>query len=80
MQVFSVDFIGHYPVGTAAIVIAETAEDAFEMAKQMLIECGLWDENDFLNNKNSPRNFTIANLNDFDLTKTGTYMLLDGNY
>ena len=35
------EFKGHYPVGTAAIVIAETAEDAADYLSLFLNERGL---------------------------------------
>ena len=35
------EFTGHYPVGTAAVVIAETAEDAADYLNLFLAEAGL---------------------------------------
>jgi hypothetical protein len=42
MKVFtSNDFTGYYPVGTAAVVVAEDREDARELLRQALANEGL---------------------------------------
>ena len=61
-------FIGHYPVGTAAIVVADTAIQAQEMLNAALMERGLQPS---------------AKAKDFTRVPTGkplVQILHDGNY
>lgn len=77
MKLFSVSFIGHYPVGTAAVVVAENDQHAYELACQMLKDEQLWEAN--IDWKLSSH-FSITDLTEIDLTTPAAHMLNNGNY
>lgn len=66
MRVFTCnDFTGHYPVGSAAVVIAKDEHHAEEILRLSLGERGLSGD------------FTLKELN---VTEAGAVILADGNY
>jgi len=62
------DFTGHYPVGTAAVVVADTAQQAAEMLNAALVEGGL-------TANSTPEQFTRLPTN-----SPRAVVLNDGNY
>lgn len=70
MKVFTcTNFTGHYPVGVAAVVIAETAEDAAEDLNYKLRERGL------------PGDATPQSMMEFPADgRESIRILCDGNY
>jgi hypothetical protein len=67
MKVFvNTNFTGHWPVGTSAVVLAETKEIAVDILNQKLIKIGL--------------NGDAVIEETYELIETGVYILNDGNY
>ncbi len=67
MKVFTCnDFEGHWPVGTAAIIVAETEDEAIGELGQRLLDRGL-----------PGIGFS---LNELDLSSSSVLILCDGNY
>lgn len=67
MQVFvCTDHKGHYPVGTASVVIAENERQAYRLLETGLQQVGLADEA-----------FTLKQV---DITTPKAIVLCDGNY
>jgi hypothetical protein len=62
----STDFVGHYPVGAAAVVIAPDADRAIALLSHELKRRGL-----------SGKGFSVAPLN---ADQEGAYILVDGDY
>ena len=58
-------FEGYWPVGSAAIVIADTAEDAADMLAEELDRIGLWQ---------------TVDPSDMEEMANGVKILCDGNY
>lgn len=68
MKVYtSDDFRGHWPVGTSAVIVANTAERALEILKLELAE------------KNLPQPLPIS-VQELDLGEECVLILNDGNY
>ena len=66
MKVFvSYDFTGHWPVGAAAVILADDDVQAKFYLRQALKACGLGEQTDF----------TVA-----ELVAPGAHILHDGNY
>lgn len=66
MRVFvSTDFRGHYPVGTAAVIIANDKGEASDLLSKAMHEVGL--DSDFT-------------LDELDLSKPTAIILRDGDY
>jgi hypothetical protein len=61
------DFVGKWPVGTAAVILADTDEQARELLRIELKAAGLGNQNDF-------RLYKIPQ------TKCMAVILLDGDY
>lgn len=61
------DFEGHYPVGTAAVIIADNAEDAEIAILKELGSIGL------------PQKHAIR-ITEISLLSAGVFILADGNY
>jgi hypothetical protein len=61
-------FKGHYQVGTAAVVVAETVEDAADILNDSLEACGL------------PRPATADQFVRLKINKPLAVVLADGNY
>lgn len=80
MNLYSVDFIGHYPTGTAMVVVAKDQQQAFDLALAKLQHEGLWQESTIDNQNNHAKNFTINNVEELDTTEAKAHMLCDGNY
>lgn len=71
MKVFTcVEFEGHYPVGTSAVVVALNSEDAAMLLNGHLAGIGLIQE-EWL---------TAADMKELDTSKVGIKVLNDGNY
>lgn len=69
MKVWTITgFDGHYPVGTAAVVVAETAEQAAAELNRELLERGL------------SGNVAPSTLRKLDTRTLGAVVLCDGNY
>ena len=67
MKVFTCkDFTGHYPVGTAAVIIAESKHKAMHLLIAQMLERGLLD-----------LKFTLEEV---DMSKAAAIILCDGNY
>lgn len=64
---YCTDFDGHYPVGTSAVVAAETEEQAQELLLAELVEHGL------------PQNRKIT-LHRINVTVPRAFILQDGDY
>lgn len=68
MKVFTNNqFFGHYPVGTAAVIVAENLDDAVKILSADLVARGL-----------SPAQ--ADQFVEIDLTKSASYVLCDGDY
>lgn len=66
LKVFiSSDFTGHYPVGTALVIVAKNYDEALALARKSCKQYGL----DF-----------DGTLDRVDLCKPDSYMICDGNY
>lgn len=77
MRLWSVNFIGHYPVGTAAVIVAVDLDMAYDLACGMLRSEGLWEANNsFIDNTK----FTKDNLAELDMSQPQIYMLNNGDY
>lgn len=63
------DFVGHYPVGTAAVVVAKNARRAKEKLLGHLVFIGL-----------PQKEGREISLTEVDPSKSGVYILHDGNY
>ena len=61
-------FSGHYPVGSAAVVVAENKQSAAAMLSEILTRNGLSQE------------VTPSSMMEVDLNKPNTYLLADGEY
>jgi hypothetical protein len=61
------EFTGHYPVGTAAVVVAETVEQAFELMREQLKRHSLDHTQGF-------------GMREIPATEPAAYILCDGNY
>lgn len=69
LKVFTcTEFKGHYPVGTAATVVAVDAEDAAMLLTGYLYGLGLG------------QSINAEQMEELDLTKIGVKILNDGNY
>lgn len=69
MRVFYTnDFRGHWPVGTAAVIVARNLDEAYVLMTSQLIALGLAKDNS---------NFTIKELT---TDSTQVVVLCDGNY
>lgn len=69
MRVFvSTNFQGHWPVGTAAVVFADTIEDA---AQHLSSEC---------HTAGIPQEISISQLQEIHPLAPTAYILNDGNY
>lgn len=67
MKLFTcTDHRGHYPTGTASIVLADSKEEAFKMLSDELKRLGLEDE--------------IFELNEVNTKVKSVYVLQDGDY
>ena len=64
------NFRGRYPVGTCALVVAESAVVAAEQLTQALIEAGL----------EQVRRMTAADMLEVPCTEPSVRILLDGDY
>ena len=83
MKVFTCDcFQGYYPVGTAAVIVAENAEVATELLRQQLAERKLLSETaDMSSTAYANYKFVTADkMIEIDLTKPICSILNDGNY
>lgn len=67
-RVYSVDFVGHYPVGAVAIVIAKDKQEATTMMERELAAVGL------------SQNINIKDIQLINHTNKGVTILLDGEY
>lgn len=73
MRVFHTnDFKGHYPVGTAAVIVARDLDEAYRLMTSQIIAMGLGHH---LGKPNG--DFTIKEL---PTDSTGVVVLCDGNY
>jgi hypothetical protein len=71
MRLFTcTDFTGHWPVGTAAIVLAADEDAARELLRALLAESGLGRQNE-----NEPLKLT-----EIDINTANAIILNDGNY
>lgn len=61
------DFEGFYPVGTCALAVADTEDEAREVLKLVISGRGLPD----------PKDFTLQEI---DTSTKAAWVLLDGNY
>lgn len=69
MKVFSCkQFEGHYPVGTAAVIVAPDRFAAADMLNEGLLQVGLKD------------NVDPSQMVEIDPSTPAVYILLDGNY
>lgn len=69
MKVFTnTHFRGHYPVGTAAVVVAETVEHAAELLEKQLKAIGL------------PQHVLVEHMNELDTSSASVRVLRDGDY
>lgn len=69
MRVFYTnDFRGHWPVGTAAVIVARNLDEAYVLMTSKLIAMGLGADNS---------DFTISEL---PTDSTNVVVLCDGNY
>jgi len=81
MKLFLVSFNGHYPVGQAAVVVAEDQNKAYDLAVAMLKEDGLWEDGDTVwTDKNNSKTFTLESLTEVSLEKEEAHMLANGSY
>jgi hypothetical protein len=70
MKVFThKKFTGHYPVGCAAVVVAETTLQAKYLLEAEIIKAGL-----------VPQAINESDFNEIDPSKPSATVLLDGNY
>ena len=70
MKIFTCnDFKGHYPVGSAAVIVANNKTDAFIMLLERLLEYGL------IQDEVNPPTLT-----EIDPLERGVTILDDGNY
>ena len=60
--------IGHYPVGFAAIIVADNAFQAADLLNKELVEHGL------------PMSAVAENMIPFDISKPRALILVNGNY
>lgn len=68
MKVFYTnDFRGHYPVGTAAVVVARNLDEAYVLMNNQLCAMGLAENNDYT-------------LKELVTDSTHVVVLCDGNY
>lgn len=78
MKVFtSTSFKGLYPVGTAAVIVAESKEQALELLVKQLQATGLYSEEPF--NRRNDR-LTVDNLVEVPLDKPSVDILNNGDY
>jgi hypothetical protein len=78
MKVFTTTgFQGFYPVGSAAVIVAESPEQALALLMSELATRGLYSNKPFdrLNNE-----LTVGILEEVDTTKESAVILVDGNY
>ena len=68
MRVWTVKFNGHHPVGACAVVVAETAKDAFDLT---------WDD---LEKRGLRQRLTLGMFTEVDLDTAQSIVLLDGDY
>ncbi len=69
MRVFYTnDFAGHWPVGTAAVIVARNADEAYELMTSKLIAMGLMKDGN---------EFTLVEI---ATDVTSVTVLCDGNY
>lgn len=73
---YSTNFIGHRPVGVAAVVVAETKEDAFQCLKELLSVEGLT-TSQVVNFKDT---FTADCVEELPTNARMAVMLCSGNY
>lgn len=74
LKVFTNDnFVGFYPVGTAAVVVAESKEEASKLLAAKLASIGLATEENYWRNLNE-------DMVEIDLDDERVYVLNDGNY
>jgi hypothetical protein len=73
---FTTSFIGHYPVGTAAVVIAENQEQAYQQMCELLKEEELWDAQTY----HFQLQFNKEDMIELDITHPMAVMLNNGNY
>ena len=71
MKVFSCTFIGHYPVGACAIVVAESREDARKRFLDHVVDSSLYHKN---------KDIKLENFEEIDQTVGGVTIILDGDY
>jgi hypothetical protein len=62
------DFQGHWPVPTAAVIVAETARRAAQLLNRELVR------------NNLPRGVTSKSMKEIDLSKENAVILSDGQY
>lgn len=61
------DHAGHWPVGVASVIVAQSKKEAKKLLSQALFEVGL----------SSKEEFTLIEI---DLTHSGAFILNDGEY
>lgn len=76
MKVFTARFTGHYPVGTAAVIVAESREQAYDLLMEELKEEGLY-EAQFEWGKPTT---TVDDLTEIDTTIAWAKIQCNGNY
>lgn len=83
MKVFTcTGFQGHYPVGTSAVVVAETAEAAALALREALQQEGLLDSDAPMSSEaySNWKSVTANSLLELDLTTPSCEILNNGNY